>query len=81
MTLHDCRGIPASCGDQSIIDSLDRLHVDCMAFQGDPLAEIDEILHAHPDFVMGHCFKAGLLTQSMEVRIYESMLASVRAIQ
>ncbi len=79
MTLHDCRGVPVSCGDQGLIDLLDRLHEDCMAFQGDPLAEIDEALRAHPDFVMGHCFKAGLLTQSMEVRIYESMLASVQA--
>ncbi len=79
MSLHDCRGVPVSCTDQSLVDSLDRLHVDCMAFQGDPLSEIDEILSAHPDFVMGHCFKAGLLTQSMEVRIYESMLASVQA--
>ena len=79
MTLHDCRGVPVSCGDQGLIDTLDRLQEDCMAFQGDPLAAIEEVLRAHPDFVMGHCFKAALLTQSMEVRIYDSMLASVEA--
>lgn len=79
MTLHDCRGVPLSCGDQVLIDTLDRLHEDCMAFQGNPLQEIENILKAHPDFVMGHCFKAALLTQSMEVRIYDSMLASVKA--
>ncbi len=79
MSLRDCRGVPISCNDQRLIDSLDRLLDDCMAFQGDPLAEIEEILRAHPDFVMGHCFKAGLLTQSMETRIYDSMLASVQA--
>ncbi len=79
MTLHDCRAVPLSCDDQALIDSLDRLHEDCMAFQGDPLAEIEAILRAHPDFVMGHCFKAALLTQSMETRIYDAMLASVEA--
>ena len=40
---------------------------------------IDEILREHPDFVMGHCFKASLLTQAMETRIYDDMCASLRA--
>ena len=79
MSLRDCRGVPISCNDQRLIDSLDRLLEDCMAFQGNPLAEIEQILRDHPDFVMGHCFKAGLLTQSMETRIYDAMLASVQA--
>lgn len=79
MPLHDCRGVPVSCGDQGLIDRLDRLHEDVMASQGTPLAEINEIPSAHPDFVMGHCFKAALLTQTMEVRIYDPMRASVRA--
>ena len=79
MTLQDCRGIPFSCDTQDLIDRLDRLQEDVMAFQGRPLDEIDEILEAHPDFVMGHCFKAAVLTQAMEVRIYDSMLASVEA--
>ena len=28
---------------------------------------------------MGHCFKAGLLTQTMETRIYKIMCASLNA--
>ena len=79
MTLHDCRGVPVSCDDQSLIDAVDRLHEDVMAFQGNPLEEIEEILKHHPDFVLGHCFKAAILTQTMEVRIYDTMLASVEA--
>jgi len=79
MTLQDCRGIPVSHADRDTIDALDRLHDQSLGFVGDPATGIGEVLAAHPDFVMGHCFRAGLLTQSMEVRVYDDMLASVRA--
>ena len=57
---------------------------DALAFTGDRVAAIDEIPGDHPGFIMGHCFKAGMLTQAMEVRIievriYDDMLASVEA--
>ncbi len=79
MTRHDCRNVPVSHHDQSAIDRLDGLLEDSLAFAGDPVAGADALLAEHPDFIMGHCFKAGLLTQSMEVRIYDEMVSSVEA--
>ena len=35
-------------------------------YRTDPLATIDEALAADPTFVMGHCFKAGLLATTTE---------------
>ncbi len=77
MGLTDCRGVPTSCDDAALIAKLDACHEASLAFTGDPVAEIDALLAEHPDFVMGHCFKAGMLTQSMETRIYGDMVASV----
>ena len=79
MTLRDCRGVPISADSQDLVDTLDRCHDDSLAFRGDPVADIDAVLAQHPKFVMGHCFKAGMLSQAMEVRIYRDMLASVEA--
>jgi len=62
-----------------LVDTLDALIEDSLAFRGDPVAGADQLLRDHPDFIMAHCFKAGLLTQSMEVRIYREMVASVEA--
>jgi tetratricopeptide (TPR) repeat protein len=79
MSLTDCRGVPTSCGDPAQIGILDRCHELSLGFVGDPVGEIDRVLAEHPDFVMGHCFKAGMLTQAMETRIYDIMVESVAA--
>jgi len=77
VSLKDCRGVPVSCGDPALVARLEAAHADSLGFRGDPLAAMRGLLAEHPDFVMGHCFKAGLLTQAMETRIYDEMVASV----
>ena len=79
MSLLDCRGVPHSTDDRRALERLEAAHEDGLNFVGDPVAAIDEVLAEHPNFVMGHCFKAGMLTQAMETRIYDDMLASVVA--
>ena len=79
MTQSDCRGVPTSCDDADLVSTLDACLEDSLAFRGDPVARIDEVLKQHPDFIMGHCFKAAMLTQAMETRIYGDMVASVEA--
>ena len=79
MSLRDCRGVPLSTDDRGALERLEAAHEDSLNFVGDPVAAIDEVLAEHPDFVMGYCFKVGMLTQAMETRIYDDMLASVVA--
>ncbi len=79
MSLTDCRDVPVSTGDRSLIDRLEAAHELSLGFAGDPVAEITAVLKQHPDFIMGHCFKAGLLTQAMETRIYDDMVECLKA--
>lgn len=79
LSLLDCRGVPVSTENRELLDRLEAAHEDSLGFAGDPVAAIDQVLAEHPDFVMGHCLKAGLLTQAMETRIYDDMLAGVVA--
>lgn len=79
MSLADPRGVPVSTDNQALIDGLEEAHEQSLGFVGNPAAAIGRVLEAHPDFVMGHCFKAGMLTQAMETRIYDDMVASLTA--
>ena len=75
----DPRGVPVSCDSWEALEDLETAHFQALGFHGDPLAAIDAVIEAHPDFVMGHCLKAGLLTQAMETRVYGDMVASLKA--
>jgi len=79
MSVKDCRGVPLSCDDPDLASALEECLLHSLAFTGDPVADMDRVLSSQPDFIMGHCFKASMLTQTMEVRIYADMLASVEA--
>lgn len=79
MSVTDCRGVPLSATKPELALALDRAHEGALAFVGDPVGDISEVLEEHPDFMMGHLFKAGMLTQAMETRIYCELVASVEA--
>lgn len=75
----DRRGVPVSYPNATAIADLEQAHECTLAFRGDAIAMMDQVLVAHPDFVMGHLFRAAWLTQAMETRIYDTMVDSVRA--
>ena len=75
----DCRGVPVSYRDTGAIEGLERAQLCALAFRGDAIAEIDAVLDEHPGFIMGHIFKAAWLTQAMETRIYDDMVAAAGA--
>ncbi|MEZ5825346.1 MAG: hypothetical protein R3C97_11595 [Geminicoccaceae bacterium] len=77
--LQDCRGLAVTTGDRDAIEKLDRAHEQFLCFSGDPLGAVERVIEAAPDMVMAHCFRAGLLAQAMETRIYDDLLASVEA--
>ncbi|MCB9958742.1 MAG: tetratricopeptide repeat protein [Rhodospirillaceae bacterium] len=75
----DCRGVPLSTDDPVLIAELERIHEDSLAMRGDPVADVARLLRRQPDFVFALCFKAGMLTQSMETRVYPDLVAAVEA--
>ena len=75
--LEDARGVPLSTADPDNLAAFERAHDMALGFYGDPFAEIDARLAEAPDFVMGHVLKAALLTQAMETRIYDDMVAAL----
>ena len=77
--LRDSRGIAVSAGSQAALDGLESAHLELLEFRGDPVKSIGRVLDAEPDFIMGHIFKAGVLTQAMETRIYRTMVTSLEA--
>lgn len=79
MPQYDCRGVPVSGGGAEQLTVLENAHRASLEFYGDPVGMIEPVLAEHPDFVIGHCFKAAMLSQAMEVRVYRPLLASVEA--
>jgi tetratricopeptide (TPR) repeat protein len=79
--LRDQRGVPVST-DRT--DSLERFERACELTAGyyvDPLATIEEALARDPDFVMGHCLKAGLAVTSTERALRPMLADSVAALE
>lgn len=79
MGVTDCRGVALSTDKPDLARALDLAIEDANAFAGDPVGYIQALLREHPDFIMGHCFVAGMLTQAMETRIYADMVAALEA--
>ena len=79
MSGSDIRGVPVSTTDPVCLDLLERALEAVNAFHGDPVALINDALAHDPRFVMGHVFKAALLTQAMETRIYADMVRHLEA--
>ena len=75
--LKDCRGVPVTCTDPALIEALERCHRSSLIFRGDPVSEINAVLAGQPDFIMGQIFKAAMLSQAMETRIYDDLLGAV----
>jgi len=62
----DAFGAPVSSRDKAAVEALNRAETLLLGYFADPLAEIDAALAEAPDFVMGHCFRAGLFLVSSE---------------
>ena len=74
----DIRGVPVSYRSADAIEGLEEALEMALAFRGDAIAKIDQVLEEHPDFIMGWLFKAGWLTQAMETRIYDEMVQAAK---
>ncbi len=77
----DSSGVPVSSTNRQSIDGLDRAFGLFQGYFSDPLAEIDAVLAEYPDFVMGHCFRAGLFLISSEKAAVPELEASIAEIE
>ena len=78
MKLKDQFGNPVSAQNRIALDLYDFAVTQLAFFRTDPIATIDEALANDPTFIMGHCFKAGLLATTSE-RGSESGIAAALA--
>lgn len=81
MTLTDMRGAPVSTGNRKSLDGLERAFNLFQGFYLDPLAEIDAVLAEDPDFIMGHCFRAGLFVVSSDKQAEPEIAATVARVE
>jgi tetratricopeptide (TPR) repeat protein len=66
MKLTDRSGNSVSARNRIALDLFDHAVMQFAFYRMDPMATIDEALAIDPTFIMGHCFKAGLLATTSE---------------
>src|SRR5687768_1400616 len=66
MNLNDQFGNPVSAQNRIALDLYDYAVTQLAFYRADPIATIDEALANDSAFIMGHCFKAGLLATTSE---------------
>lgn len=64
----DRRDTPVSHATDAALEAYETALQQLQSYRGDPLATIDAALAQHPDFLMGHLFKAGALMTAAENR-------------
>jgi tetratricopeptide (TPR) repeat protein len=62
----NCRGVPVSTTNQTSLERFEHAAELAVSYFVDPLAVIDQALVEDPDFVTGHCLRAGLAVMSTE---------------
>ncbi len=81
MGLKDRNGVPVSTNNLRALERLERATELFHGYFGDPIAVIDEALADDPGFVMGHCFRAGVLTTVTEGPVLAEVRESVEAVE
>lgn len=79
MSLKDARGLSVSTDNRKSLDRYERAADLLHTYFNDPLAVIDEALAEDPAFVMGHCFRAALLTTTTDKAVEPMLRESVEA--
>lgn len=77
--LTDQFGNPVSTRNRKALEAFDQAVSQFNVYRGDPIATIDTALSEDPSFVMGHCFKAGLLATTTEQAAEPAIKAAVEA--
>jgi tetratricopeptide (TPR) repeat protein len=79
MSIVDRRGVSVSTASHAALERLETATDLFHGYFGDPIATIDKALAEEPDFVMGHCFRAGVLATCTDKALEPELRASVEA--
>jgi hypothetical protein len=79
MSLRDVRGMPVSTSKRDSLDRYEEAEDLFLSYFADPLAVIDKAVADDPGFVMGHCFRAGLMVAGSEKAALAPLEESVKA--
>lgn len=79
MSLGDVRGMPVSTKNHDSLDRYEEAEELFLSYFADPLAVIEAALSDDPGFVMGHCFRAGLMVVGSEKAALAPLEESVKA--
>ncbi len=81
MALKDARGVAVSSDNRASVDRFDQAVELFLGFFNDPLATIDAALEEDPEFIMGHCFRAGMMVTSSEKGAEAEIAKHVAAVE
>jgi tetratricopeptide (TPR) repeat protein len=81
MSLHDSRGCPVSSQNAAAMQRYERALDLSVSYFLDPLATIQAALDEDPDFVAGHCLRAGLMIMASDRSAAPLLTQSVEAVE
>jgi tetratricopeptide (TPR) repeat protein len=79
MMLHDVRGLPVATPEPVALATYQRAAEQLLAYEGNPLATIQEALDRDPGFVAGHCLAAAFAASTTEKALLPVIRAAVEA--
>ena len=79
MSLQDRRGVPVSTSNRRALDRYEDAIELFHSYFNDPLAAIDKALAEDSDFVLAHCFRAGLMLSATDKAAEAALKESVAA--
>lgn len=75
----DARGVEVSTNERAALEGYELALRQYQTYVGDAVATIDEVLSSHPELVLGHLFRAGVLLTFGEARFTAEAKKSVAA--
>lgn len=79
MSLKDRRDVHYSTDSKAALEQFETALERSHSYFGDPFVPVDEALAHDPEFVMGHCFKAGVMAMATDKSLEPAMRDSVLA--
>jgi len=81
MSLSDCRGIPVSTQNRTLIQQYEQAVELSAGYFLDPFATIQTALEIDPTFAAGHCLRAGLIITATDRALLPMLRESIEAVE